>query len=157
MAALRNEAFLKTPKYQEQQKRAVIDGAHPAIVEFSRKLCKRLAGMGIPAFPHCIVRTEQEQLRLFNEGFSKDTPKDGVWPHMGYAVDIIHSKLAWMDGIPNAWAIFGHVGKEVAASMQIGVTWGGDWKLFKDPAHWELTHWKAMAAERRPAFPSIKL
>lgn len=140
--AMRNPGFLKSPKYEEQQKRALRDGAHPDIIEFERKLVKRFADLGVPVFAHCVIRTSEEQLRLFNEGFSKDTPKDGLWPHKAYAVDIIHSKLGWMDALPQGWQIIGHIGHEVAISMGIKITWGGDWKHFHDPAHFELSDWK---------------
>lgn len=150
LAAMRNEAFLKTPKYQEQQQRARRTGAHPKIIEFERKLVKRLAQMGIPVFCPFMVRTYDEQLKLFHAGVSRDSPEDGLWPHMAFAVDIIHGKLGYLDGeneIPNAWPAIGHVGKEVAASMQIKITWGGDWKGFYDPCHFELTDWRKIARE----------
>lgn len=146
MEALRNEGFLKSPKYQEQQTRANRVGAHPLIVEFSDKLVKRLGKLGIPVFPLCIVRTEQEQMKAFLDGVSKDDPSDGLWPHRFAAVDIIHSKLGYMDAenhVPNGWNIIGHCGKEVAHSMGIKIVWGGDWKFY-DPAHFELEGWKEM-------------
>lgn len=148
LQALRNPGFLKSPRYQEQQTRALREGAHPDIVEFSRKFVKRLASLGVPAFAHCIVRTEQEQFKLFLDGFSKDSPEDGFWPHMAYAVGIIHSQFGWMDNpsIPHAWELFGHIGKEVALSMGIKIIWGGDFVRFPDPAHWELEHWASMAS-----------
>lgn len=145
--AMRNPGFLKSPKYQQQQKRALREGAHPQILEFERKLVKRLAEMGVPVFAACVVRTYDEQASAYARGVSKDSPADGLWPHRAFAVDIIHGTLGYMDKpvIPNAWAIIGHVGKEVAASMGIKITWGGDW-TFYDPAHFELTGWKQMAA-----------
>lgn len=161
MAAMRNEAFLRTPKYQQQQTRAVRNGAHPKIIEFERKVVKRLAAMGIPVFSPFVVRTYEQQLELFKQGVSRDSPDDGLWPHMAFACDIIHSQFGYMDkpAIRNAWAIIGHVGKEVAASMQIRITWGGDWKGFYDPCHFELTDWKRIAREGdkhwKPEVPNV--
>jgi len=140
LAALRAPLFLTVPKYQVQQSLANRVGADPDILDFERRLVARLKKMDIPVYAHCVVRTEDEQLRLLNEGKTKDSPLDGRWPHMAYAVDIVHGVHHWE--IPSsAWAIIGHVGKEVAASCGVKVDWGGDWKFY-DPAHWQLSDWK---------------
>lgn len=146
LAAMRNPAFLKTPKYQEQQAGALRQGAHPHIVEFAEKLVKRGAQMGIPLFPLCIVRSYEDQMSAYVRGASKDSPADGLWPHMAFAVDIIHGKLAYMEKpiIYHAWEIIGHLGKEVANSMDIEIEWGGDWP-WRDAAHFELKGWKDIA------------
>lgn len=148
LAAMRNPAFIKTPKYKEQQKRALREGAHPDIVEFADKLVKRFRDMGIPMFPHCIVRTESEQADAYMRGVSKVNPFVGPYPHQAFAVDIIHGVLGWMDNpsIPHAWDIVGHLGKEVALSMGIKIVWGGDWNVLYDPAHFELDGWRDLAA-----------
>lgn len=143
LQAMRNPGFLKTPKYKEQQTRAVTVGADIRICEFADKLVRRAAGMGIPLFPLCIVRTHEDQAAEFVQGNSRDDPSDGMWPHMAYAVDIIHGTLGYMDKpkIPHAWDCIGHLGKEVANSMDLKIVWGGDWKFY-DPAHWEIHGWK---------------
>jgi len=152
LKALRNPAFLKTPKYQEQQKRALREGAHPLILEFSDKFVKRMAGLGVPVFAHSIVRDAVEQAGLYARGVSNDSPTDGLWPHRAFAADHIHGNLAWMDELAKqmpVWEVFGHVGKEVAASMDLKIRWGGDWRTRKfpqgDPAHWELANWREIA------------
>lgn len=147
LQAMRNPAFLKSPKYQQQQTRAVREGAHPHIVEFADKLVKRFASMGIPMFPHCIVRTYDEQADAFVRGVTKDSPMDGLWPHRAFAVDIIHSVWGWIEPPehPEVWDIVGHVGKEVALSMGIKIVWGGDWNRFPDPVHFELENWREIA------------
>lgn len=143
LEAMRNPEFLKTPKYQEQQTRAVTDGADIRILEFAHKLVRKAASLGIPLFPVCMVRSYDDQASAYARGVSNDSPQDGLWPHMGFAVDIIHGTLGYMDKprIAQAWTIIGHLGKEVANSMDLKVSWGGDWKFF-DPAHWEIADWK---------------
>ncbi len=146
LEALRNPGFLKTPRYQEQQTRANRVGADPRILEFSDKMVKRCAGLGIPVFPLCIVRTEEEQQSAYARGVSRDSPSDGLWPHRFAAVDIIHGTRGYMDAdnhVPHGWDVLGHIGKEVASSMSLKVVWGGDWNFY-DPAHFELEGWKAM-------------
>ena len=146
--AMRNPGFVKSPKYQAQQARASRVGAHPHILGFTDKLVRRAAALGVPLFPHCIVRSYDEQISAYTRGMSRDSPADGLWPHMAFAVDIIHGTLGWMDEpiIFNAWAIVGHLGKEVAASMDIDIDWGGDWK-FRDAAHFELRGWQEIAVK----------
>ncbi len=144
--AMRNPAFLKSARYQEQQTRANRVGADPRILEFSYKLVKRGKALGIPLFPHCIVRTFDEQASAFVRGVTRDSPDDGLWPHRFAAVDIIHGTLGWFADekhVPQAWDVIGHLGKEVANSMGIKVEWGGDWKFY-DPAHFELEGWRDM-------------
>lgn len=145
--AMRNPAFLKTARYQEQQGRANVVGAHPHIVEFARKLVKRGAQLGIPLFPHCIVRTYEEQASAFVRGVSNDSPEDGLWPHKFGAVDIIHGTLGWkgVDAIPHGWDVLVHLGFEVANSMDLKVVSGSTFKRPWDPAHWELANWREIA------------
>lgn len=148
IAAMQNPGFLKSAKYQEQQHRANREGAHPRILEFTDKMVKRCAMLSIPVFPHCIVRTEADQASAYVRGVSWDSPDDGMWPHRFAAVDIIHCQYAWMDKIPHAWDVMGHLGKQVAISMGLQIVWGGDFSAKKhDPAHWELAGWKAMDPE----------
>lgn len=140
MKLMQNRLFINTPAYHQQQLRANRVGAHPDILEFSRKLVIKLADLGIPVFPHCIVRSYDEQNAAYLRGVSKDSPEDGYWPHKAFAVDIIHSKLGWMDAIPlsrEAWRVIGHCGDQVALSMGIKIKWGGRF-TFYDPAHFEL-------------------
>ena len=147
MEALRNPGFLKTPRYQEQQTRANRVGAHPLILEFSDKMVKRCAAFGIPVFPLCIVRTEEEQQSAYARGVSHDSSADGLWPHRFAAVDIIHSTLGYMDAenhVPNGWDVIVHIGMEVANSMSLKIVNGSTFKRLYDPAHFELGGWREM-------------
>lgn len=131
--------FCFSQKYQEQQHRAERAGAQPELLDFERKLIKRMFKLGVPMFGHAVVRTAAEQDGLYVRGVTKARAGDS--PHnYGCATDIIHGTKAW--NLTRAqWALVGHVGKEVAAQAGIDVTWGGDWKFY-DPAHWELTKWR---------------
>ncbi len=135
--------FCHSDRYGEQQSRADRTGAQPEILEFERKLIKRARKFGIPLFAHCVIRGSTDQNRLFREGRSK--ARAGESPHnYGAAVDLIHGTKAW-DLSRKQWAILGHLGKELAASLGLKLTWGGDWEFY-DPAHWELTEWRAIRA-----------
>lgn len=146
LARLRKPLFMQTPKYGEQQHRANRVGADRDIVEFEWRFIRRFQKLDIPMFCDAMVRTAEEQQALVDQKVSKDSPSDGLWPHMGFAVDLIHGVLGW--ALPDAsWQMIGHIGKEVAAQAGIKVVWGGDWKFY-DPAHWELADWRERAKRR---------
>lgn len=152
-AALRsivNRPFLESEKHQEQHWRANREGAHPKILEFEDRLIGRFARLGVPLFAHCVVKTPVEQDAVYVLGTSTIRGVD-PYPHKAFAVDIIHGFLGWkMDS--KAWDLIGHVGMEVAQSLSIPMTWGGDWdgdgdktdQRLYDPAHWELAHWRSI-------------
>jgi peptidoglycan L-alanyl-D-glutamate endopeptidase CwlK len=58
----------------------------------------------------------------------------------GFAVDIapvIAGKISW------DWPAFYPLAKAIkaaAAAEGVALTWGGDWRSFKDGPHWELPH-----------------
>lgn len=147
---MRNLPFLKTAKYQEQQFRANREGAHPKIVEFADQLVKRMKLVGVPMFPHCIVRTPADQDAAYALGHSR-IRGNGDYPHRAFAVDIIHGIKGW-NLTEKQWALVGHLGFEVAKKVGVTVVWGGDWdgdgdihdqKLY-DPAHWEIAFWRSI-------------
>lgn len=140
-----NQDQVRSQKLTEQRIRPIAGGAAPQLLEFIWLFYKRMDGRGIPVFAHTIVRDYKEQLKLFDDGFSKDSPDDGKWPHMAFAVDLIHSIYAW-DMSTYEWAIFEEVGKELAIQRSIDIVWGGDWKFY-DPAHWELRDWRERVSE----------
>ena len=137
--SLADQEFLVSPTWLRQKMRANRVGADADIVSFERAFVAECAKYGIPVFTHCVVRDEQEQQRVYDEGHS--AAKFGQSPHNhGMAADIIHSKRAWeIEQIE--WELLGHIGFEVARRLNIKVEWGGDWK-FWDPAHWQLADWR---------------
>lgn len=141
LKALRNVPFLQGTKWREQQDRANRKGANIDILDFERALVKRMAKLGVPMFCHCLRRTEAEQNALYVQGHSKAKGRQS--PHYyACAVDIVHSVKAW-NLTRKEWALIGHIGKEVAQSLGVKITWGGDWSFY-DPAHWELTDWRTL-------------
>lgn len=155
-AALRgmvDRPFLASQRYQEQQQRANMEGAHPDIVEFTRCMVKRLAKHGIPVFASEVIRSPERQDDLYALGTTR--AKGGQSAHQyGCAVDIVHSVQGW--GLSEReWKLIGHVGKELIAQKGLRVesfAWGGDWGFY-DPAHWQIADWKAQR-EQYP-FPRV--
>lgn len=148
MRGMADRPFLNSQKWQEQQWRANRQGAHPDLLEFERAFQRKLRKLDIPMFAHCVVRTEAEQRELFRKGTSRDSPDDGIWPHRGCALDMIHSVFAW-NLTEDQWLLIGHIGKEAAGAAGVKIEWGGDWKkpgdrLGWDPAHWQLANWRML-------------
>lgn len=140
-----SQPFLLSPKYSEQQLRAVRDGAHPQILEFERLLVNKLRKLNVPLFATEVWRDSARQTELFVKGHSK--AKAGQSAHQyGLAVDIIHSIHGWSLS-PRQWELIGVLGLELAIQRGIKITWGGDDpgvddKFSWDPAHWEIRDWK---------------
>lgn len=146
LAKMVDEQFLKHPTYEHQQWRANRNGAHLLIIEFEKALVRHMRLLGVPVYAHCVVRTREEQKRLFAEGRSRISGLD-EYPHQHCACDIIHSKYGW-NLSPEQWKMLGHIGLELANKRGIAITWGGSPEYrFYDPAHWELTQWRERAKE----------
>lgn len=144
LRAIANRDFCHTNEYEMQQWRAERAGAHPDILEFERVFVKRLRKIDVPVFANEVWRSGEAQDEAFKLGRSK--AQAGESPHnYGMAVDIIHSMRGW-EMSEMSWKILGHMGEEIAQSKGLKITWGGHWK-FWDPAHWELTDWRALAGQ----------
>lgn len=145
MRALKDPSFCASERWLSCQNRANRTGAHPDILEFEKRFMKRARKIGIPLFAHCVMRTSDEQNRLYIKGVSK--ARAGQSPHnYGLAVDIVHCTKAW-DLSRKQWDLLGHIGKEVAAQLGVKIVWGGDWDFY-DPAHWELRNWRDIGTKR---------
>lgn len=144
MAGMVDRPFLASRNWAEQQKRADRFGAHPDIILFEGLLIQRMAKLGVPMFTHECWRSLERQADVYALGPTVTRAKPGRSAHnYGAAVDVVHSVHLW--GLDKkAWALVGHVGKEIAASKGLAITWGGEFKSIYDPAHWELTHWPAL-------------
>lgn len=126
--------------YRNRLLKASEVGSHPDLLKFSKRLLKELQARGYPFFPNEYVRDKARQDSLQKAGFSR--AKFGQSAHnYGMAVDIVHFVRLW-DLTRKEWAVIGAIGKDVARRQNIKITWGGDFKSFYDPAHWELADWK---------------
>lgn len=141
LIAVRDREFILGAKFSEQQSRANRKGANIDILDFERAMVRRMRRLHVPMFAHCILRTPEEQDALYIQGRSQLKGKKGAHVY-GCAVDLIHGTRGW-DLSRKTWELIGHIGKEVAASLQVKLVWGGDWDFF-DPAHWELKDWQKL-------------
>lgn len=89
------------------------------------------------------VRTKERQQELFDQGFSKTMNSKHL---TGHAVDlwpIDPNTGKAVSGRNNArlWALYKQVApavKQAADDLGVEVSWGGDWKKFKDGPHFEI-------------------
>jgi peptidoglycan L-alanyl-D-glutamate endopeptidase CwlK len=85
------------------------------------------------------LRTPARQKELFAKGATKTMRSRHIH---GFAVDIapyVANSIRW------DWPLFDKIEeamKKAAHLENVSITWGGDWKSFKDGPHWELPHAK---------------
>lgn len=153
LAALVDKEWVNSRQHLDQQARANQTGAHAVIIDFTRLFIAKAGKAGIPLYAHNMVRTSAEQDALFSQGVSK--ARGGKSPHnFGLAVDIIHARRAWQLS-PMEWELLFHMGQQLAAGRGWKLTCGIEWdddrsdEVYNgwDPAHWELTNWKALRAQ----------
>ena len=83
------------------------------------------------------LRSPARQKELFAKGATKTMRSRHIH---GFAVDIapyVGGSIRW------DWPLFDKIEaamKKAAKLENVLVTWGGDWKSFKDGPHWELPH-----------------
>ncbi|MFN8995834.1 MAG: M15 family metallopeptidase [Pseudomonadota bacterium] len=111
-----------------------LHGVNPAIV----RVLMRAARDGAPRFAVIEgTRTVARQRELVARGASKTMRSRHIH---GFAVDIapvIAGKISW------DWPAYYPLAKAIkaaAAAEGVALTWGGDWRKFKDGPHWELPH-----------------
>lgn len=111
-------------------------GVHPDLV----RVVKR--AIGISDIDFTVIegrRSVARQKELFAKGASKTMRSRHIH---GFAVDIapyVGGSIRW------DWPLFDKIGeamKKAAHLENVQITWGGDWKTFKDGPHWELPHAK---------------
>lgn len=82
------------------------------------------------------LRTKARQAELFAKGASKTMNSRHI---TGHAVDLaafVGAELRW------DWPLYHLIAKamkQAAADCWVDITWGGDWKTFKDGPHFELS------------------
>lgn len=128
LRSVQDREYFSSVEFREKQGAAVLSRAHahPKLQEFSRLLIKRMRHLNVPMF---------EQV---------------YWDECN--VEIIHCRYGW--NIPEkAWAVFGHVGKDVATRIKPEIVresdgtvigrvdyrfeWGGDMSKYV-PSLWRL-------------------
>jgi peptidoglycan L-alanyl-D-glutamate endopeptidase CwlK len=109
-----------------------LKGADPRLQKLFNEVIK-----GYDCRVICSVRGKEEQNRLVKEGKSQLIfPKSKHNKTPSLAVDVIPYPVDWND--IDRFIHFGGYVQGVADTLGIKITWGGNWKSFKDYPHYQL-------------------
>jgi peptidoglycan L-alanyl-D-glutamate endopeptidase CwlK len=112
-----------------------LQDVHPDLV----RVVKRAAAMSDLDFTVLEgLRTLERQKTLVKNGASKTLNSRHLTGHAVDLAPMIGGTVSW------DWPLYHRLAKIVkaaAAVEKVSVTWGGDWRTFKDGPHWELA-WK---------------
>lgn len=116
--------------------------AHPLLQKLVAEVTKRYPTLRFRVLDARRGRVEQE------EAFKKKRSKAhfGQSPHNytpAIALDIVPLPLDWKD--LGSFKKLATYFIKVAAELKIPISWGGNWKSFKDYPHYELTPWSVYA------------
>ena len=81
------------------------------------------------------LRTVERQKQLFAKGATKTMNSRHITGHAVDLAPVIDGAVSW------DWPLYHRLAKHVKAAavdLNVPLTWGGDWRSFKDGPHWEL-------------------
>lgn len=110
-----------------------LEGVHPDLVRVVKRAIE-LTEIDFTVLEG--VRTKARQKKLFEAGASKTMNSRHL---TGHAVDLgayVDRRVAW------DWPLYRKIAdamKEAAIDEGVYITWGGDWRSFKDGPHFQLT------------------
>lgn len=118
-----------------------LEGVHPDLV----RVVKKAAAMSDLDFTVLEgLRTLDRQKQLFAQKATKTMNSRHLTGHAVDLAPVIAGKVSW------DWPLYHRLAKIVkaaAAAEKVPLTWGGDWRTFKDGPHWELP-WKQYPTEK---------
>lgn len=159
---LRAAAFILGEAHLVQGKRADWQHCDRRLMRWSAVFVELARMRGIPLYVHCAFRTEAEQAKVNASGNSKaGYPRS---PHnIGEAVDIVHgvyhwnlTRQEWAFLAVLGWRALDLVNRDLKKVDQLQLTWGGSFKSIWDPAHWEVTDYRARI-KRLPVGPPVRM
>lgn len=114
-----------------------LKGIHPDLVKVVRR-AHELMGTDLDFIVIEGLRTQQRQAELVASGASRTMNSRHL---TGHAIDLaasVKGSIRW------DWPLYHRIASAMKAAAQelgVAITWGGDWKTFKDGPHFELD-WK---------------
>lgn len=113
-----------------------LQGVHPDLVRVVKKAAA-ISDLDFTVLEG--LRTKERQAQLMKQGATKTMNSRHL---TGHAVDL----APMLDGVVSwDWPLYHRLAKivKMAAVIEgVAITWGGDWRIFKDGPHWELS-WKS--------------
>lgn len=113
-----------------------LKGVHPDLVKIIHRAIQ------ITAIDFTVLeglRTKERQKDLFAKGATKTMNSRHLTGHAVDIAPVIDGAVSW------DWPLYHRLAvavKEAAKEVGVPITWGGDWRTFKDGPHWELP-WNA--------------
>ena len=112
-----------------------LEGVHPDLV----RVVKKAAAMSDLDFTVLEgLRSLERQKELKKQGATKTMNSRHLTGHAVDLAPMLGGKISW------DWPLYTRLSKIVkaaAAAEKVPITWGGDWRTFRDGPHWELP-WK---------------
>lgn len=109
-----------------------LKGVHPALVKVVRRA---IANSTVDFRVNEGRRSLAQQKINVRKGVSKTLKSKHLTGHAVDLIPLVNGRDSW------AWPIYYRLApfvKTAAKAEGVVVTWGGDWKSFKDGPHWEL-------------------
>jgi peptidoglycan L-alanyl-D-glutamate endopeptidase CwlK len=110
-----------------------LEGVHPDLVKVVQ-LAIRKSDLDFTVLEG--RRTIDRQRQLFAQKATKTMNSRHLTGHAVDLAPVINGDVSWDWPLYNRLAP--HV-KAAAAELGVDITWGGDWRSFKDGPHWELS------------------
>lgn len=79
------------------------------------------------------LRTKERQADLMKQGFTRTLNSRHI---IGEAVDIVPLPVDWKN--PKPFGLVAEAMKKAADELGVKITWGGDFKTFKDLPHYQI-------------------
>lgn len=113
-----------------------LEGVHPDLV---RMVERAIAITEVDFVVLEGLRTKERQAELLKAGASRTMNSRHI---TGHAVDL----GAWVDKqVDWSWPLYSKIAaamKQAATEQNVPITWGGDWRTFRDGPHFELNRSK---------------
>lgn len=112
-----------------------LEGVHPDLV----RVVKKAAAMSSLDFTVLEgLRTAARQKQLLDLGATKTLNSRHLTGHAVDLAPMVGGTVRWDWPLYHQLAV---IVKDAAKAENVPITWGGDWRTFKDGPHWELP-WK---------------
>lgn len=153
--------FILSDAHVRQWDKADWQMCDPRLMKWAAVFIELARKRGIPLYVHSAFRTEAEQAAALAAGNSKVAyPRSAH--NIGEAVDIVHGVFHWTL-TEREWAMLHVLGRRALDLVnrdlkkldKLQLTWGGDFKSMYDPAHWEITDYRARI-KRLPLGPPVR-
>ncbi len=107
-----------------------LQGVHPDLVQVVRRALE-LSPVDFTVIEG--LRTPERQAELMKQGFTRTLKSRHI---IGQAVDIVPLPVDWNNPAP--FKLVADAMKKAAAELGVRITWGGDFRTFKDLPHYQI-------------------